>query len=209
LLDIDRQWFKSRVGLEAQQTPRDDAFCSYTILEETSRVMVVPNALEDPRFANNPLVLGYPDIRFYAGASIIIEGIKIGTLCLIDRKPWKEFSIKNQEILIDFADTIGQLMSDKRKQEIEVRYNLPAVYIQQSILCILQEPIQSMRQSSQMIQLKMIHFTCHKSNESKSEALEDLEDALKTLQADILYFHQLLDRSLRAVARVVVNPETG
>ena len=118
MVDVDRQWFKSRVGLGPSETSRDDAFCSYTILEETSRVMFVPNALEDPRFANNPLVLGYPDIRFYAGASIIIAGIKIGTLCLIDRKPWKEFSIKNQEILIGLADTIGQLMSDKRKQDM-------------------------------------------------------------------------------------------
>ncbi|SEL07462.1 PAS domain S-box-containing protein/diguanylate cyclase (GGDEF) domain-containing protein [Pseudoxanthomonas sp. GM95] len=86
LVDEERQWFKARCGLAAQQTPRDMAFCAHTILRDT--LMEVPDALEDARFADNPLVLGAPHIRFYAGAPLIgAEGHRYGSLCVIDTVP--------------------------------------------------------------------------------------------------------------------------
>jgi two-component system, NtrC family, sensor kinase len=69
LVDVNRQWFKSKVGLKASQTPRNLAFCAYTICEP-DKVLIVPNALEDERFVTNPLVTSEPNIRFYMGASI-------------------------------------------------------------------------------------------------------------------------------------------
>ncbi len=116
LVDADRQWFKSRRGLDVAETPRDVAFCSHAILNPTE-VMVVPDTRQDERFADNPLVTGEPYLRSYAGAPLVTaNGEALGTLCVLDRKPG-ELSIKEIEALRALARlTVDQL--EARRAEI-------------------------------------------------------------------------------------------
>ncbi|MBC7795670.1 MAG: GAF domain-containing protein, partial [Pyrinomonadaceae bacterium] len=86
LVDDKRQWFKSKIGIEVEETPRNIAFCSSTI--QGRDLFIVEDAARDERFIENPLVTGEPKIRFYAGAPLITtNGHSIGTLCVIDSKP--------------------------------------------------------------------------------------------------------------------------
>ncbi len=104
LIDESRQWFKSVYGLDIRETPRDVAFCAHTIASDG--IMVVKNAAEDIRFQDNPLVLGSPDIRFYAGAPLTTaDGFHLGTLCIIDRTP-RELTPEQETLLQNLAATV-------------------------------------------------------------------------------------------------------
>ncbi len=114
LVDRERQWFLSRVGLEASETPRTMAFCAHAIAQDST--LVVPDALEDSRFNTNPLVVSEPNIRFYAGAQLRPQdGQPLGTLCVIDRTP-RGFSPRQLRWL--------QLFSEQVSREIELRQRL-------------------------------------------------------------------------------------
>ncbi|MBU2678042.1 MAG: sensor domain-containing diguanylate cyclase [Gammaproteobacteria bacterium] len=114
LVDSDRQWFKSRQGLDACETPREVSFCGHAILQD--QVFVVEDAHTDPRFADNPLVTGNPSVRFYAGYPVHAPGgQRIGTLCLIDDKP-RRFSANDVETLKDF----GALVDDELASSAQI-----------------------------------------------------------------------------------------
>ena len=104
LVDTDRQWFKSRQGLEATQTPRNISFCGHAILGNA--IFHVEDAARDVRFADNPLVIDAPNIRFYAGAPLAAsDGRKLGTLCIIDSRA-RGLSDRERGTLRDLADWV-------------------------------------------------------------------------------------------------------
>ncbi|MBT8092916.1 MAG: sensor domain-containing diguanylate cyclase [Gammaproteobacteria bacterium] len=109
LVDSDRQWFKSKVGLDACQTNRDISFCGHAI--NNGDPFIIVDAVEDERFCDNPLVTGPPNVRFYAGQPIKGPGgFRIGTLCIVDSQP-REMSAEDIETLKD----LGQLVEDEIK----------------------------------------------------------------------------------------------
>lgn len=118
LIDAERQWFKSRQGLDASETPRELAFCAYAINGES--LFEVENALLDPRFRDNPLVTGAPDIRFYAGMPLAdSEGHNLGTLCVIDRQP-RQLNVQQKgalKLLAQQAINLFELRLQARQQQ--------------------------------------------------------------------------------------------
>jgi len=119
LIDDDRQWFKARVGIDASETPRADAFCAYAILAKD--ILIVSDASTDARFSSNPLVSGAPFIRFYAGVPLTSPGgYNLGTLCIIDPKPRQHFRTAERKQLANLADIV-MVQLNKRVAEYERR----------------------------------------------------------------------------------------
>lgn len=114
LIDKDRQWFKSKIGLEFNEDPREITFCAHTI-NYPNETLIVENALNDLRFSENPLVTGFPNIRYYAGVPLVNpEGFALGSLCVIDKEPRKlnDFQIMALEKL---ANQVINLLELRRK----------------------------------------------------------------------------------------------
>jgi GAF domain-containing protein len=118
LLDEDRQWFKSKIGLEVRQTPRVESFCAHAIM--SSELFVVPDASRDPRFAANPMVAGEPLVRFYAGAPLIApNGHILGALCVLDQVPRQLSSEQMESLRILSKQVMAHVILGKNLQDLK------------------------------------------------------------------------------------------
>lgn len=149
LVDENRQWFKSCIGLDVRETPREISFCGHAILDEN--IFVIEDASKDDRFYDNPLVVNEPNIRFYAGAQLrALNGSKLGTLCIIDTRPRQlsDEDIQSLEDLVSLAEREiaaleiallddltqisnrrGFLASAQQSIELSIRQKTPAALI--------------------------------------------------------------------------------
>eukprot|EP00953_Heterococcus_sp_UTEX-ZZ885_P003254 2276-Heterococcus_DN1.PRE.1 len=152
LVDADRQYFKSKRGLVARETSRDMAFCAYAVLPDAPDVFVVPDATTDRRFMFNVLVTGPPDLRFYAGAPLILDGgLKIGTLCLLDTVPHdsNSFSAADMMNLVDLAQmVVVELKLRKRLKQSQLGYITATAHNLQTPLACFELSLQLLKETS-------------------------------------------------------------
>jgi len=129
LVDKDRQWFKAKVGLDVDETPRDISFCGHAILAE-DHLFEIPDATMDERFKSNPLVTSGPGIKFYAGNQLkTTEGHSIGTLCVIDKSPKKLTSHQQQQLKILSEEIMSYLEDQKKVSRLKSDVNSKAAFV--------------------------------------------------------------------------------
>ncbi len=181
LVDTNRQWFKSCIGLPVRETPRDISFCGHAILDD--EVFVIPDASLDERFADNPLVTDEPLIRFYAGCPLRLNnGLKLGTLCIIDQKP-REFDQDDENLLKDLAGMVVDEISALQMATMDELTDL------------------SNRRGFELLaehSLKM----CHRENKKAALVFFDLDD-FKPINDN--YGHEAGDEALQNFAALLKN----
>jgi diguanylate cyclase (GGDEF)-like protein len=192
LVDADRQWFKSRQGLDATETPRNISFCGHAILDD--KIMIVNDASEDQRFCDNPLVCNDPNIRFYAGYPLSApDGSRVGTLCVIDRVP--------REITDEQAQLLRELgrMVEEELMEADVATSDPITSLsnRNGFLMIAEHLLSMCVRTEQPVTMLLVHF----------QNLQDIDNDFGRAAGDaasVEFAHQLAStfRNSDIVARI-------
>ena len=197
LLEEDRQWFKARCGLDVGGTAREVAFCTYTILSD--EVLVVEDAVQDERFATNPLVTGSPHIRFYAGAPLSLDpGLCVGTLCIIDTKP-RSFSPEQRQQLQTLAKIVVahlRLHLARHAHEAEVKARQETVFALAERVSASDAMLRAQRMAESAASIGHWRITPEDRRVSWSEGLGRIfgrplpEAGSLTLEQHLTYYHK-------------------
>lgn len=177
LVDENRQWFKSCCGLPTLETSRDISFCGHTILGD--KILIVEDTVKDFRFMDNPLVTGEPHIRFYAGCPLNIgEGLKLGTLCIIDSKP-RTLDNKQKELLSDLAAMVESELAAIQLATID---ELTGITNRRGFMLLAEKSLQYSYRNKEMTTLLFIDLNKFKSiNDQFGHEIGD--DALQQMSA--------------------------
>lgn len=203
LVDGDRQWFKSRHGMEMTAPPRHGSFCAYAI--QSDEVLLVRDAAADLRFAANPMVAGPPHVRFYAGAPLVTRrGHRVGTLCLLDFRPHPEFSETDCAHLKRFAEMVVDEFA--LREELHARQLAEATLQRQaSELLALAEQIDSARRETNRSRAR-----AEEANAAKSHFIANVNHELRTPMAGVMgIVDLLLDAGLPAKAHALIRTLKG
>ncbi|WP_439516636.1 GAF domain-containing sensor histidine kinase [Sediminibacterium sp.] len=194
LLDFNKQWFKAKIGIENTEGDRDVSFCGHTIVDEEA-IMIVNDALEDQRFIDNPLVLGDPNIRFYAGYPLVSpSGYKLGTLCVIDRVP-RSLTAEQELTLKTLGNQVIKLFELRlRNKEAEVRNRL------------IEEQKQQLEESKS-VQSKIISIIAHdvRGPVTSLKTMIELTKAKSLTEAETVQLFDMLDKQLDGTLDMLTN----
>ena len=193
LVDSERQWFKSRQGLDCSETPREYAFCSHAILQD--HALVVEDALTDERFHDNPLVTSNPFVISYVGFPITVgNDLRLGTLCLIDHKP-RQFSERDLKLIKSFATQVETLFNLRLKNiELQEMANYRARFLAE-MSHEIRTPVSGIMSISYILQEKA-QLTQNTDIKEYSEILIDCSNDLLTVVNDILDYSKLENRKI-------------
>lgn len=185
LVDRGRQWFKAEVGLGISETPLPVSICAHAILQRG--LFIVPDTLNDTRFADNPLVAGDPHLRFYAGALLeTSEGLPLGTLCVLDYKP-RALNANQQELLRVMADQIMRLLETRRLAAAEHAARTKAELLLRENETLARESDHRVMNSLQLVSAVL----GLQSRTASEEAKIGLQDAQRRVQAIATVHRQL------------------
>ncbi|MDZ4071468.1 MAG: HAMP domain-containing sensor histidine kinase [Sediminibacterium sp.] len=194
LLDFNKQWFKAKTGVDNAEGDRDTSFCGHAIVEDEA-IMIVNDALEDQRFVDNPLVIGEPKIRFYAGYPLVSpSGYKLGTLCVIDRVP-RSLTAEQELTLKILGNQVVKLFELRlRNKEAEARNELI-------------EEQKKQLEESKSVQSKIISIIAHdvRGPVTSLKTMIELTKSKSLTEAETVQLFDMLDKQLDGTLDMLTN----